>query len=54
MLNYDKYAPYVFWCYGIAAALLIGVVAWSVLRVTRARQKLDAFEKPDGEKGAAK
>ena len=44
MLGFDKYAPYVFSAYGIAALVLGGLVLWSVLRLARARRKLDAIE----------
>jgi heme exporter protein CcmD len=46
---FDKYAPYIFWAYGIAAVVLIGLTLWSIWRVGHARRKLDAIE-PAGEK----
>ena len=44
MPDFDKYAPYVFSAYGIAGLVLGGLVLWSVLRLLRARRKLDAIE----------
>ncbi len=44
MLDYGRYTPYVLWAYGIATAVLVALVAWSVLRVIKARKKLDAIE----------
>jgi len=41
---FDKYAPYVFSAYGIAALVLGGLVVWSVLRLVHARRKLDVIE----------
>lgn len=43
----DKYAPYVFASYGIAAVMLGGLLLWSIWRVMRAKAKLDAIEKDD-------
>ncbi len=40
MFDYDKYAPYVFWSYGIAAVVLTGVVFWTFLRVRAAHRAL--------------
>jgi heme exporter protein CcmD len=40
----DKYAPYIFSAYGIAIAVLAGVVSWTVLRSLNAKKKLDALE----------
>jgi len=44
MPHFDKYAPYVFWSYGIAGAVLVGLVAWTLWRITNAKKKLDAAE----------
>ncbi|MEZ6030364.1 MAG: heme exporter protein CcmD [Hyphomonadaceae bacterium] len=44
MLDYGKYTPYVLTSYGIAIAVLLGVLVWSVLRVAASRRKLDAAE----------
>ena len=48
LLDYGRYTPYVLTSYGIAAAVIIGLIVWSVVRVTAAKKKLDAIE------GAAK
>lgn len=42
---YDKYAPYVFAAYGVAALVLGGLLIWSVWRLIAARRRLDALEK---------
>jgi heme exporter protein CcmD len=39
-----KYAPFIFSAYGIAIAVLAGVVIWTVLRSLNAKKKLDALE----------
>jgi heme exporter protein CcmD len=44
MPHLDKYAPYVFWSYGIAAVVLVGLVGWTLWRIANARKKLDAVE----------
>ncbi|MDP3736213.1 MAG: heme exporter protein CcmD [Hyphomonadaceae bacterium] len=44
MPHFDKYAPYVLWSYGIAAVVLLGLVAWTLFRITNAKKKLDAVE----------
>lgn len=51
MFDYGRYTPYVLTCYGIAGAVLVGLIVWSVLRVSSARKKLDAIE--PAEKGKA-
>ncbi len=48
MPTLDKYAPYVFSAYGIAALVLGGLIVWSVIRLARARRKLDAIEPKAG------
>jgi heme exporter protein CcmD len=48
MPTFDKYAPYIFSSYAIAAVVLGGIVLWSIWRIGHARKKLDAIEK-DGE-----
>jgi heme exporter protein CcmD len=50
---FDKYAPYIFSAYGITAAILGGLVLWSVVRVIQAKKKLDAVE-PPAAKGESK
>ena len=49
---YDKYAPYVFSAYGVAALVLGGLVLWSMWRVIAARAKLDAAERAETEERA--
>ena len=44
MLDYGRYTPYVLWAYGIATAVLVALIVWSVLRVIKAKKKLDASE----------
>jgi len=44
MLDYGRYTPYVLTSYGIAAVVIIGLVVWSVIRVTNAKKKLEAIE----------
>lgn len=44
MFDYGRYTPYVLSSYGIAAIVLIGLIAWSVVRVTSAKKKLEAIE----------
>jgi heme exporter protein CcmD len=44
MPGFDKYAPYVFWSYGIAAFILSAIVVWTVSRVRSARKALDEAE----------
>lgn len=44
---YDKYAPYVFSAYGVAALVLGGLVVWSIWRVMSAQRRLAALEKAE-------
>lgn len=44
MFEYGRYTPYVLTSYGIAALVIIGLIAWSIIRVTNAKKKLDAIE----------
>lgn len=41
------YTAYVVWAYAIGAVGLGGVLAWTVLRLTAARRKLEQAEKDD-------
>jgi heme exporter protein CcmD len=51
---FDKYAPYVFAAYAVAAVILVALVAWPVLRIRKARRELDAAEREQtGEGGAS-
>lgn len=49
---YDKYAPYVFAAYGVAALVLGGLIVWSVWRLISASRRLDALEKAESGDGA--
>ncbi|RYG31400.1 MAG: heme exporter protein CcmD [Burkholderiales bacterium] len=55
MFDYGRYTPYVLTSYGIAAVVLIGLVVWTVMRVTNAKKKLEAIEPSNslGKKDAA-
>jgi heme exporter protein CcmD len=55
MFDYGRYTPYVLTSYGIAVAVIIGLIVWSVVRVTNAKKKLEAIEPTDtfGKKDAA-
>ncbi len=44
MPEFDKYAPYVWWCYAIAGTILVGLTAWTFLRAKAAKKKLDLIE----------
>ena len=44
MFEYGRYTPYVLTSYGIAAVVIIGLVVWSVMRVSTAKKKLEAIE----------
>jgi heme exporter protein CcmD len=45
MFDYGRYTPYVLACYIVAGVVLIGLIAWSVWRLDRARKRLDELEK---------
>lgn len=47
MFDYGKYTPYVLTSYGIAAVVIIGLIIWSVVRVSNARRKLAEAERED-------
>ena len=49
---YDKYAPYVFAAYGVAALVLGALVLWSMWRVMSARNKLEAAERAEASDSA--
>lgn len=42
--DYDKYAPYIWWCYGITAVVLLALVWWSVARAARIRRELESLD----------
>ncbi len=44
MPQFDKYGPYVYAGYGVALAIIVGLIAWSILRAVAARRQLDAAE----------
>ena len=48
MFDYDKYAPYVFWSYGIAAVVLTGVIVWTFLRVRAIEPRRGFWTLPAG------
>lgn len=48
--DYDKYAPFIWWCYGITAVVLFAVLWWSLSRAARVRRELEAL---DGERRRA-
>ena len=41
---YDKYAPYIWWCYGLTALVLLALVWWSVARARRVRRELESLD----------
>ena len=47
MFDYGKYTPYVLTSYGIAAAVIVGLIVWSVVRLSNARRKLAEAERDD-------
>jgi heme exporter protein CcmD len=47
MFDYGKYTPYVLTSYGIAAVVIIGLIVWSVLRLSNARRKLAEAERDE-------
>jgi heme exporter protein CcmD len=47
MFDYGKYTPYVLTSYGIAAVVIIGLIVWSVVRLSNARRKLAEAERDD-------
>ncbi len=53
MPEFDKYAPYVWTCYAIAAAILVGLGVWTIWRAREARRRLEAVEGEAGARGDA-
>lgn len=47
MFEYGRYTPYVLTSYGIAAVVIVGLLVWSIVRITNARKKLDTVEKDE-------
>jgi heme exporter protein CcmD len=54
MFDYGKYTPYVLTSYGIAALVVFGLLAWSVMRVMGAQRKLAEAEADDAQQGGAR
>ena len=48
MFDYGKYTPYVLTSYGIAAVVIVGLIVWSLMRLSNARRKLAEAERDDG------
>jgi heme exporter protein CcmD len=44
MFDYGRYTPYILTAYGIAGAVIGGLILWSIWRLNEARRKLDAVE----------
>jgi heme exporter protein CcmD len=44
MPHFDKYGPYVYAGYGVALVMIIGLIAWSILRAVSAKKQLDEAE----------
>lgn len=42
--DYDKYAAYIWACYGLTALMLVGLVLWSVARARAVRRELDSLD----------
>jgi heme exporter protein CcmD len=49
MFDYGKYTPYVLTSYGIAAVMIVGLLVWSIVRVTNAQKKLSEAEREDAQ-----
>lgn len=49
MFDYGKYTPYVLTSYGIATVALLGLLVWSVVRLSNARRKLAEAEAIEAE-----
>lgn len=42
--EFDKYAPYIWWCYGITAVVLIAVLLLSLRRASSVKRELDSLD----------
>jgi heme exporter protein CcmD len=42
--EYDKYAPYIWWCYGLTLLVLIALVIWSLMRAARVKRELESLD----------
>jgi len=49
MFEYEKYTPYVLTSYGIASVVILGLLAWSVMRLSKASKKLAEAEAAEAE-----
>ncbi len=49
--EYDKYAAYIWACYGLTILVLVALVWWSVARARRIERELDSL---DGERRRAR
>jgi heme exporter protein CcmD len=47
MPEFDKYAPFVWWAYGLAAVILGGLLVLSIVRHANARKRLEDAERED-------
>lgn len=45
--HFERYGEYIYAAYGIALAILIGLILWSALRLRFAREKLARLEAED-------
>jgi heme exporter protein CcmD len=45
MPEFDRYAPFVLAAYAVAIGVLVGLVAWSVIRFELARRRLRDAER---------
>ena len=48
MPEFDKYAPYVWWAYGVAGTIITLLIVWSVSRIREAKRKLDEIDGAGG------
>ncbi len=42
--EYDKYAPYIWTCYGLTAVLLVALAIWAVVRSGRVKRELEMLD----------
>ena len=42
--DYDKYAAYIWACYGLTALVLVGLTVWAVVRAGRVKRELDSLD----------
>ena len=41
---YDKYAPYIWACYGVSVLVLLALAWWSAARARRVRRELEGLD----------